>query len=130
MVVYILSYCYVLQNASFAFYVLYCLQIKKQILLKTNSKNSKIVRMLIPRNRPKFPPKFAERTNKRKQLMFYKVWLIHQLTDPISSDESHIRLLARQSVRQLLSQNSQSVSQSVGHSVNQFLRLDVSTVKR
>ena len=59
--------------------------------------------------------------------MFYKVWLIHQLTDPISSDESHIRLLARQSVRQLLSQNSQSVSQSVGHSVNQFLRLNAST---
>ena len=51
--------------------------------------------------------------------MIYKVWLIHQLTDPISIDESHIRLLARQSVRQLLSQNSQSVSQSVRRSLSQ-----------
>ena len=51
--------------------------------------------------------------------MIYKVWLIDQLTDPISSDESHIRLLARQSVRQLLSQNSQSVSQSVRRSLSQ-----------
>ena len=47
--------------------MLLCLQIERQILLKTNSTNSRIVRMLIPRKRPKFPPKFAERTNTKKK---------------------------------------------------------------
>ena len=132
---YMLQHHYTIQielQLIYFFMCFYCfLQIKKQIFLKENSTNSRIVRMLIPRNRPKFPPKFAESSYKRKKktqvnnafvifgssISQFPIMIVkmnfHSVT-PLFSQSASLSFIRSVSVSV-----SQSVSQSVSKSVTQ-----------